>query len=68
MRDFPDLEDENNALTSERGSVAITKPSLSTVRFNNLFVGFRPHPDIQDNFIIFGKVREGLELIDKQPE
>lgn len=62
-----DFKDETNTLSSQRGSFAISKSTVSKAYLNNLFVGFNKQPDLEKHYFIIGQVLEGLELVEKNP-
>lgn len=63
------FEDEANALSSRRGSVAISKASVSNAYLNNLFFGYAPQPELEKHYVIIGQVLQGLDRIERsQPD
>ena len=61
------VKDEMNTLASQRGSVAISKSSVSIAYLNNIFIGFQSQPELEKNYIIIGQVTKGLKPIEKSP-
>lgn len=63
------FQDEANALSSRRGSVAISKASVSNAYLNNLFFGYAPQPELEKHYVIIGQVLQGLDKIERsQPD
>jgi cyclophilin family peptidyl-prolyl cis-trans isomerase len=59
------VSDELTGLSSVRGSIAISKSTGSGAYLNNLFFGFGPQPDLEQNYIIIGRVLQGLENVER---
>jgi len=59
------VTDEPNILSSQRGSIAISKSSVSVAYLNNIFIGFQGQPELEKHYIIIGQVTKGLTLIEK---
>lgn len=56
-----EFTDDTNALTSHRGSVAISKSSTSHAYLNNIFIGYNSQPELEKHYTIIGQVVEGID-------
>jgi len=59
-----EFKDEENSASSQRGSIAISRSTVSKAYLNNLFFGYVSRPDLEQYYTIIGQVTEGLELIE----
>ena len=63
--DLPDLKEEFNSLPHDRGTVSMARSSDPNSANSQFFICFKPAPFLDRNYTVFGKVIEGMELIDK---
>jgi len=59
------IEDESNLLRFERGALSMAEDTTGQVNGSQFFVTLGPTPSLNGNFIVFGRVIEGLELLDE---
>ena len=59
------LGDESNLLRFERGALSMAEDTTGQVNGSQFFVTLGPTPSLNGNFIVFGRVIEGLELLDE---
>jgi len=59
-----DLEAESNALTFQRGALSMAQDATGTVNGSQFFVTLGATPHLNGDFTVFGRVVEGLELLD----
>lgn len=64
MKSF-DFNDEAGSRNHRRGSLAINAKQTSDTYLNRLFVDYGSRPDVENNYIIFGQVTEGLDDIEQ---
>ena len=63
--DLPDLKSEFNDIPHERGTVSMARSSDPNSANSQFFICFEPAPFLDRNYTVFGKVIEGMNLIDK---
>ena len=63
--DLPDLKQEFNDIPHERGTVSMARSSDPNSANSQFFICFEPAPYLDRNYTVFGKVVEGMELVDK---
>ena len=59
-RAFEFTDDASN-LVSRRGSVAISRSSVTSAYLNNLYFGYGHQPGLEKHYVIIGQVVDGLE-------
>lgn len=59
-----DLESESNGLLFERGALSMAQDASGQVNGSQFFVTLGSTPHLNGDFTIFGRVVEGLELLD----
>ena len=62
--DLPDLKQEFNNLPHERGTVSMARSSDPDSGNSQFFICFADAPFLDRQYTVFGKVIEGMELID----
>ena len=63
--DLPDLKQEFNDLTHERGTVSMARSSAPNSANSQFFICFESASYLDRNYTVFGKVIEGMEFVDK---
>ncbi len=63
--DLPDLNQEFNNLPHDRGTVSMARSSDPNSANSQFFICFQPAPFLDRQYTVFGKVIEGMEIIDK---
>ena len=63
--DLPDLKQEFNDIPHERGTVSMARSSDPNSANSQFFICFESAPYLDRNYTVFGKVVEGMELVDK---
>ena len=63
--DLPDLDQEFNNLPHERGTVSMARSQDPNSGNSQFFICFGPTPHLDRQYTVFGKVIEGMELVDK---
>ena len=63
--DFPDLEQEFNSLTHDRGTLSMARAQDPNSANSQFFICFQPAPFLDRQYTVFGKVIEGMEFVDK---
>ena len=63
--DLPDLPAEFNDLPHDRGTVSMARSSDPNSANSQFFICFKPAPFLDRQYTVFGKVIEGMELVDK---
>ena len=63
--DFPDLKEEFNDLPHERGTLSMARSQDPNSANSQFFICFKPAPFLDRQYTVFGKVVEGMELVDK---
>ena len=63
--DMPDLKQEFNSLPHDRGTLSMARSSDPDSANSQFFICFKPAPFLDRQYTVFGKVIEGMEIIDK---
>ena len=63
--DLPDLKQEFNSLPHDRGTLSMARSSDPDSANSQFFICFKPAPFLDRQYTVFGKVIEGMEIIDK---
>ena len=63
--DLPDLDQEFNNLPHERGTVSMARSQDPNSGNSQFFICFGPTPHLDRQYTVFGKVIEGMDLVDK---
>ena len=63
--DMPDLKQEFNDLPHDRGTLSMARSSDPNSANSQFFICFKPAPFLDRQYTVFGKVIEGMELVDK---
>ena len=63
--DLPDLKQEFNDLPHERGTVSMARSSDPNSANSQFFICFESASYLDRNYTVFGKVIEGMEIVDK---
>jgi cyclophilin family peptidyl-prolyl cis-trans isomerase len=63
--DLPDLKQEFNNLPHDRGTLSMARSSDPDSANSQFFICFKPAPFLDKQYTVFGKVIEGMELVDK---
>jgi len=63
--DLPDLKQEFNSLPHDRGTLSMARSSDPNSANSQFFICFKPAPFLDRQYTVFGKVIEGMEIIDK---
>ena len=63
--DLPDLKEEFNDLPHERGTLSMARSQNPNSANSQFFICFKPAPFLDRQYTVFGKVLEGMDLIDK---
>ena len=63
--DFPDLKQEFNSLPHDRGTLSMARSQDPNSANSQFFICFQPAPFLDRQYTVFGKVIEGMELVDK---
>ena len=63
--DLPDLKEEFSDLPHERGTLSMARSSDPNSANSQFFICFEPAPFLDRQYTVFGKVLEGMDLIDK---
>lgn len=58
------LTAEENALDFERGALSMAKDATGQTNGSQFFITLGPTPHLDDDFTVFGRVVEGIELVD----
>ena len=62
--DLPDLEQEFNSLPHDRGTLSMARSSDPNSANSQFFICFKAAPFLDRQYTVFGKVIEGMELVD----
>ena len=62
--DLPDLKQEFNSLPHDRGTLSMARSSDPDSANSQFFICFKPAPFLDRQYTVFGKVLEGMELVD----
>ena len=63
--DLPDLKQEFNDLPHDRGTLSMARSSDPNSANSQFFICFKPSPFLDRQYTVFGKVLEGMDIIDK---
>ena len=63
--DLPDLKAEFNDLPHERGTLSMARAQNPDSANSQFFICFKAAPFLDRQYTVFGKVVEGMELVDK---
>jgi len=63
--DLPDLKEEFNDKKHERGTCSMARSSSPNSANSQFFICFEPAPFLDRQYTVWGKVIEGMELVDK---
>jgi peptidyl-prolyl cis-trans isomerase B (cyclophilin B) len=63
--DLPDLKQEFSSLPHDRGTLSMARSSDPNSANSQFFICFKPAPFLDRQYTVFGKVVEGMELVDK---
>ena len=63
--DFPDLKQEFNNVPHERGTLSMARSSDPNSANSQFFICFQASPFLDRQYTVFGKVIEGMDLVDK---
>ena len=63
--DMPDLKQEFNSLPHDRGTLSMARAQDPDSANSQFFICFNPHPYLDGEYTVFGKVVEGMEFVDK---
>ena len=62
---LPDLDSEFSLITYERGTVGMARSSDPDSANSQFFITFGDYPSLDNQYTVFGKVIEGMDLVDK---
>ena len=63
--DLPDLKQEFSSLPHDRGTLSMARSSDPNSANSQFFICFKPAPFLDRQYTVFGKVVEGMDLVDK---
>jgi len=63
--DLPDLKQEFSSLPHDRGTLSMARSSDPNSANSQFFICFKPSPFLDRQYTVFGKVIEGMDLVDK---
>ena len=63
--DLPDLNQEFSSVPHERGTLSMARSQDPNSANSQFFICFKPSPFLDRQYTVFGKVIEGMELVDK---
>jgi cyclophilin family peptidyl-prolyl cis-trans isomerase len=63
--ELPDLEQEFSSLPHDRGTLSMARSSDPNSANSQFFICFKPAPFLDRQYTVFGKVIEGMDLVDK---
>jgi cyclophilin family peptidyl-prolyl cis-trans isomerase len=63
--DLPDLNQEFSSVPHERGTLSMARSQDPNSANSQFFICFKPAPFLDRQYTVFGKVVEGMELVDK---
>ena len=63
--DLPDLKQEFSSLPHDRGTLSMARSSDPDSANSQFFICFKPAPFLDRQYTVFGKVIEGMDLVDK---
>ena len=62
--ELPDLEQEFSSLPHDRGTLSMARSSDPNSANSQFFICFKPAPFLDRQYTVFGKVIEGMDLVD----
>ena len=63
--ELPDLKQEFNSVPHERGTLSMARSSDPDSANSQFFICFKAAPFLDRQYTVFGKVLEGMDLVDK---
>ena len=63
--ELPDLKQEFSSLPHDRGTLSMARSSDPNSANSQFFICFKPAPFLDRQYTVFGKVIDGMELVDK---
>ena len=63
--DLPDLKQEFSSIPHDRGTLSMARSSDPDSANSQFFICFKAAPFLDRQYTVFGKVIEGMEIIDK---
>ena len=63
--DLPNLKQEFSSLPHERGTLSMARSQDPNSANSQFFICFKPAPFLDRQYTVFGKVIEGMELVDQ---
>jgi len=63
--DLPDLKEEFSSVPHDRGTLSMARTSDPNSANSQFFICFKPAPFLDRQYTVFGKVLEGMEIVDK---
>jgi peptidyl-prolyl cis-trans isomerase B (cyclophilin B) len=63
--DLPDLKQEFSSVPHDRGTLSMARSSDPDSANSQFFICFKPAPFLDRQYTVFGKVLEGMDLVDK---
>ena len=63
--DLPDLKEEFSSLPHDRGTLSMARSSDPNSANSQFFICFKPAPFLDKQYTVFGKVIDGMDIIDK---
>ena len=63
--DLPDLKEEFSDLPHERGTLSMARSQDPNSANSQFFICFKPAPFLDRQYTVFGKVIEGMDIVDK---
>ena len=63
--DLPDLKQEFSSVPHDRGTLSMARSSDPNSANSQFFICFKPAPFLDRQYTVFGKVLDGMELVDK---
>ncbi len=63
--ELPDLKQEFSSLPHDRGTLSMARSSDPNSANSQFFICFKPAPFLDRQYTVFGKVIEGMDLVDK---
>ena len=63
--DLPDFKQEFSSLPHDRGTLSMARSSDPNSANSQFFICFKPAPFLDRQYTVFGKVIEGMDLVDK---
>ena len=63
--DLPDLKQEFSSLPHDRGTLSMARSSDPNSANSQFFICFKPAPFLDRQYTVFGKVIDGMDVVDK---